>query len=185
MCCRTSSGTTSLPKLRKWGIHQVERHLHGVEAKAMFRGDFEHVEVDARILVARKADIPQLAGPLGVHEGGVGAVLGEDAVWILEADDLMVLDEVDRIHLETAQGFVKLLGGLLLRSAINLGHQENFFTVAVTKRLAHAEFAGALVVVPGVVHEVDAAVNRRADDAQGELFVHFFHAEMMAADADG
>ncbi len=49
-------------------------------------------------------------------------------------------------------------------SAVDLGHQEYLLAVAVAQRLAHAHFAVAAVVVPAVVHEVDAIVHGRADD---------------------
>ena len=48
--------------------------------------------------------------------------------------------------------------------AVDLGHQEHFLAVAVPQGLAHADLALAVVVVPAVVHEVDAVVDGGADD---------------------
>ena len=38
--------------------------------------------------------------------------------------------------------------------------------IAIAQRLAHAKLADAFVVVPAVVHEVDAVVDGSANDAQ-------------------
>src|SRR5262249_50412572 len=44
--------------------------------------------------------------------------------------------------------------------------------VAVAQRLAHLQFAGSIVVVPAVVHEIDAAIDGGADDAD-TLFIRW------------
>jgi hypothetical protein len=43
------------------GVHEIQRHLHGVELEAMLPRHVEHVQVDMGILVAGEADVPDLA----------------------------------------------------------------------------------------------------------------------------
>ena len=69
---------------------------------------------------------------------------------------------------------VDLLGGGLFGAAVDLGHQEDLLAVAVAQGLAHADFADAVVIVPAVVHEGDAAVDGGADDLDALRFVYLF-----------
>ena len=81
-------------------IHHVERHLHRVEREALLARHFEHVEMDVRILVPGEADVAELARLPRLEQRSVGALLVEDPVGILEADDLVMLHEIDAIGLE-------------------------------------------------------------------------------------
>ena len=81
------------------------------------------------------------------------------------------------------QRLLDLLGGGLFRAAIDLGHQKGFLAIPVAQSLAHAHFALAVVVVPAVVEEVDAVVERGADDADALLLV-LLHADVISAEAD-
>jgi hypothetical protein len=63
-------------------------------------GDIERVQMDPRILVAGEPDVPKLAGLARVHERRVGALFVENPMRILEAQDFVVLDEVDAIDLQ-------------------------------------------------------------------------------------
>ena len=64
------------------------------------------------------------------------------------------------------QALIDLRGGGRARAAVDLGHQERALAVAVAQRAAHPDLAGAVVVVPAVVHEGDAVIDRGADDAR-------------------
>ena len=77
------------------GVHDVDRHLHGVEVEVVLLGDFEHAEVDGGVFVAGEADVANLAGFAGGDGCVDGAVVGEDAVGVFQADDFVELDEVD------------------------------------------------------------------------------------------
>jgi hypothetical protein len=76
----------------------------------------------------------------------------------------VVLEQVDDIGLEALEALVDLLGGGLLRPAVDLVHQEDLLAVAILQGLAHADLARAFVVVPAVVHEGNAAVDGLADE---------------------
>lgn len=93
-------------------VHHVERHLHGIEVEAALGRHFEHLEVDARVLVAGEADIAQLAGFFGLDERLHGAALGEDPIGVVVAQDLVMLDEVDPVGAQAAQRLVDLLSTL-------------------------------------------------------------------------
>ena len=71
--------------------------------------DLEHVQMDARILVAGEADEADLAGLRASSERLHRAALGEDAVRVVEADDLVELHQIDVVGLEPPQRLVELL----------------------------------------------------------------------------
>ena len=66
-------------------------------------------------------------------DGFHGAALGKDAVRIVEADDFVMLQQVDVVRLEPLQGFIDLAGGGFLGAAIDLGHQERLLPVAALR----------------------------------------------------
>src|SRR6266568_3974551 len=140
--------------------------------------------MDSRILVPGEADIPEFARGTRFAQRGVCALGIEDPVRILEAYDFVVLDQIDVIGLQAAQRFVELSLRLSLRPAVDLRHQEHLLPIAVAKRLPHSDLAGAAVVVPRVVHEVDAAIDCGSYDAKTELLVYGGHSEVPAAQPD-
>ena len=72
--------------------------------------------------------------------------------------------------------------GLAVVGAV-LGHQEGFVAIAVLRqRLAHAPFGIAVVVLPGVVEEGGAGVDRAVNDGDGFRLIR--RADMRAADAE-
>ena len=166
------------------GVHDVDGHLDGVEVEVVLLGCLEHAEVDGGVFVAGKADVAELAGLAGFEGGFEGSAYGEDAVGVFEADDLVELDEVDHVGLEAAERLLELLGVLGFGAAVELGHLEDLGAVAVAEGLAHADLGDAVVVVPAVVHEGDAAVDGGADELDG-LFGGGLLADVEAAEADG
>ena len=112
------------------------------------------------------------------------AVVGEDAVGVFHADDFVELDEVDVVGAEAGEGLFELLVVLGDGAAVELGHEEDFLAVAVLEGFAHAEFGGAVVVVPAVVHEGDAVVDGGVDDLEAVFGIGLL-AEVEAAEADG
>src|SRR5258708_3122880 len=96
----------------------------------------------------------------------------------------MKLHQVDAIRLQAFQGFVNLPGGGLLGPPIELGHEEDFLPMAVTQCFPHADFAGAAIIVPAVVHKGESPVDCAADDHDALRFVSLF-ADMIPTEADG
>jgi hypothetical protein len=187
---RWATGMTWCWKERKWasrtlmGIHHVHRHLQGVEVEVVLACDFKHVEVDGGIFVASETDVTELAGLAGGESGFERSAGGEDGFGVGGADDFVELDEVDGWGLETAEGVVELGGEAGGGVAVGFGHEEDLVAVALEEGVAHALFAAAAVVVPGVVHEGDAAVDGGADEASG-LGVVRDVADVGTAEADG
>jgi hypothetical protein len=169
----------------KVGIHDVEGHLDGVEAEVVLGGHLEHAEVDGGIFVAGEADEATFAGLFGFLQGLDSAAFGKGLVGVFEADAFVELPEVEVVGLEAAEGFVELLQRGFFGAAVDFGHEENFFAVAVAKGFAHAGLACAVavVVIPTVVHEGEAAIDGGADDAEAFGFVFDF-ADVRAAEAD-
>ena len=166
------------------GVHDVDGHLDGVEVEAVFLGGLEHAEVDGGVLVAGEADVADLAGLFGEDGGFDGSVGGEDAVGVFHADDFVELNEVDGVGLEAAERLLELLVVGVFGAAVHFGHEEDLAAVAVAEGLAHADFAEAVVVVPAVVEEGDAAVDGFADEGDALVGVGLF-ADVVAAEADG
>src|SRR5664279_2621346 len=94
-------------------VHNVEWHLHCIEPESMLRRAFEHIRVDAWILMAGKADVAEFSGLTSLLQCGICPLLVKNPVRIFVAEYLMVLDEVNAIDAESAQRFVELSGRLL------------------------------------------------------------------------
>ena len=84
-------------------VHHVEWHLHAVEHEPFALRNLEHVEVHARILVTGEADVAHLAGLLRCDEGFERAALFENPIRVVEAQDLVELDEVDVVRLQSRE----------------------------------------------------------------------------------
>ncbi len=70
-------------------------------------------------------------------------------------------------------------------SAVQLGHQEDFVAVKpLPEGLAHTDFADAVVVIPTIIEEGDAAVDAAVEQADALGWIVLF-AEVIAAHADG
>ena len=106
-------------------VHHVDRHL----ARVPIVGLVEHRQVDARVLVAREADVADLAG-LARFEGGLDAAFVEDPVRVVVVDHLVELPEVEVIRLQAAEALVEVpLRARVVALAV-LGHQEDLVALA-------------------------------------------------------
>src|SRR5438132_4976616 len=137
------------------------------------------------VLVPRESDVANSTRIASLDQRGVGPLLVKDPVRVLVPENLVVLDEVDAIDPEPPERFFQLAGRLLLRTAIDLRHEKGLLAVAVAQGLSHADLARPFVVVPAVVEEVDAAVQGRAHDPDGQPLIDVAQAQMPTADADG
>src|SRR5262249_60717752 len=115
------------------------------------RRDMWHVQGDMRAHAHSEADVAERARLARLDERRVGTVCSENAMRMLVAENLVVLDQVDAVGLEAAEGFFQLPRGFLFRPAVDLGHQEGFVAVALPPRPAPPALAGAAVVCPGRV----------------------------------
>src|SRR5437660_3328981 len=101
-------------------VHDIQRHLYAVEHEAVLSRHVEHVQMDLGILVSREADIPDLARSLRVDERTIGAFLVEDPMWIVVAQDLMMLYEIDAIGPQPRERLVELPHRFCIRSPVDL-----------------------------------------------------------------
>lgn len=51
----------------------------------------------------------------------------------------------------------------LFSTTVNFTHQKNLLPIAILKGITHPAVAATVVIIPTVVHEVDAAIDRSAD----------------------
>ena len=165
-------------------IHDVQRHLHRLDPRFMPLRFPEHVQVDGGILVAREPDMSELSRLARFFQRFLRAALPEDPVRVLVSDDFVMLHEIDAIHSQPRKRFFELLRRGLTRAAVDLRHHERALAVSTAQRLPHALLARAFVVVPRVVHEGDAVVDRRADQTNREFLLDVFRTDMRSAEAD-
>src|SRR5204862_6057604 len=76
------------------------------------------------------------------------------------------------------------MSGRRPRLPIDLGHQESSLAVPVPEGLSHLDLAPPLIVVPGVVEEIDARIDRGADDADALRLREVRLAKVGPAEAD-
>src|SRR5437870_6405830 len=86
--------------------------------------------------------------------------------------------------LQPLQRFVDLPGGGLPGPAVDLRHEEDSLAIAVTQRPPHADFAGAAIIIPAVVHEGEPPIDGAADNRNTLQFVSLF-ADVIPTQADG
>ena len=96
----------------------------------------------------------------------------------------MNLPQIEVIGPQAPQRFVELAHGDRGVASVraDFGHQEDRLP-AIGDRPSHPAFAFSFVILPCVVEEVDAGVDRFVHDPYG-LGVRFGFAEMIAAEAD-
>lgn len=87
------------------------------------------------------------------------------------------------IDLETLQGFIELRQGRSFGSAVELGHHENLLSIAF-QGFSHAAFALTLVVIPGIVGKIDAAIDCAMKQPDGVRFAEVRLAQMVSAQPD-
>src|SRR5205085_9552400 len=84
-----------LSEAAEMSIHNVVREHDGVELKAVVMSNLQHAEVNRRVFVPGKPDIPQLARLLRIEEGVDGSVIVENAIRVLHSNHFMELQQVD------------------------------------------------------------------------------------------
>ncbi len=132
-----------------------------------------------------EADEADLALLLRLIERFDHAVLREDQIGIVVVDYFVNLPDVQMIGLQTAERFVQHAHGdvLIAPMRADLGHQDHLVAFPL-ERVAEPHFTFAVVIIPGVVEEVDSGIDRFGNDAVGDV-IAFRAAQMVSADADG
>src|SRR3989454_8769359 len=168
----------------KMSVHDVQWHLHGVKAEFVRRSDLQHPQMNERVFMSSKSDVTDLPGSLRFYHGLNCTTGCEDPVRVFQSNNLMELHQINAIRVQPLQRFVDLPGGGLPGPAVNLRHEEDSLAIAVTQRPPHADFAGAAIIIPAVVHEGDPPVNGAADNRYTLRFVSLF-ADVIPTQADG
>jgi hypothetical protein len=96
----------------------------------------------------------------------------------------MELQKINYVRLQAAQRLLDLSGGGVLIPAIDLRHQEDLLPVTIAERLAHPDLTDTVVVVPAVIHESDAAIDRGPKQADA-LIGLLLSPKVIAAYANG
>src|SRR5258708_10375757 len=138
--------------------------------------------MNVRTLVTCEADKANLARLLGFKDGLHGSAVGENAVRVGVANHIVKLEEIDPVGLKAAQGLVDLTRGGGLIAPIDFGHEKSFLAITVTKRVAHADFALATVIVPAVIEKMDSVIDCGTDDANTLRLLEFRFAKMKSAE---
>src|SRR5258708_39377822 len=138
--------------------------------------------MNVRTLVTCEADKANLARLLGFQDGFHRSAFGENAVRVGVANHFVKLEEIDPVGLKSAQGLVDLTRGGGLIAPIDFGHEKSFLAITVTKRVAHADFALATVIVPAVIEKMDSVIDCGTDDANTLRLLEFRFAKMKSAE---
>lgn len=147
--------------------------LFGVEMEAVLVGGLEHAGVDCRALVSCEADIAQLALLARLQHRLERAAIGEHPAGIVGADDLVELQQVEVVGLQTRQRRLDLAHRRLRGAAVDLGHQEDLAAVAfLRQRAAEPDLAFPAIIVPAIVAKVDAGIETGMHHADGLVVVH-------------
>src|SRR5258708_30118961 len=138
--------------------------------------------MNVRTLVTCEADKANLARLLGFKDGLHGSAVGENAVRVGVANHIVKLEEIDPVGLKAAQGLVDFARGGGLMATIDFGHEKSFLAITVTKRVAHADFALATVIVPAVIEKIDSVIDCGTNDANPLRLLEFRFAKMKSSE---
>src|SRR4029077_18291504 len=82
-------------------VHHVKRHLYGIKCELMSGCGSQHLQMNIRALVTSKSDVPDFPGFSGFQHSLQSASGSEDAVGVVVANDLMKLQQIDPVSLQT------------------------------------------------------------------------------------
>ena len=161
------------------GVHDVDGHLRRVPVEGLG----EHLEMNAWVFVAGETDVADLAF-FPSFESGLHTALLKHPIRIVVVVVLVELPEINVVGLEAAQAFFEIALAAGVVALAVLGHQEDLLAVTVGGEGVAHDFLGAtVVIVPSVVEEVDALIDRAVHDAVGFLLV-LDRADVPAAEAN-
>jgi len=178
---RLTSGKTALSKLWKLASNGLSGILHGVERIA----ELEHPQVEGGPPCAGEADEPRLPLLLRLIERLEDATLGVRELRVVVVDDAVDLPQVEVIGPEPSKRLLEHAEGELAAAPVraDLRHQENLVAPPL-ERLAQPVLGLAVVVLPAVVEERDAGIDRLRGRG-GPRRRRSGGREMVAADTDG
>ena len=166
-------------------VKRIQWHLAGIEVELMTIGLGQHAQMNHGIFVSGEADVTDLARFFGIEHGlKVRCPLQRTGRDPQAGYFLVKLNQVDMAGLETLQRLVDLPGGGSLGPAIELSHEKGLLAIAVAESFSHADFALSVVVIPAIIEEIDAAIERGPDDGDADLGI-LRTADVMAPEANG
>jgi hypothetical protein len=97
---------------------------------------------------------------------------------IFKPQNLVMLNQIDPFNPEPPERLIQLPGGFLSRSAVDLRHEKTLFTISIAQRFPHPNFAGAFVVIPGIVEEIDPSIYRSSNDPNSQVLINIWKSEV-------
>ena len=95
----------------------------------------------------------------------------------------MKLDQVDAISLKSPKRLVDLSGGGSFVASIDFRHQKCLFAITIAQSFSDPNLARAIVVIPTVVEEIDAAIQSRPDNPDAFRFLYHRSAQVVAPES--
>lgn len=132
---------------------------------------WKHFEMNVGRFVPRETDIADFAGFLRFKKFGQPALLHHPFRVVVPVD-FMHLHEINDIRIETFEALVDHLANAFGIAGTNFGHEEASFSPFAAiggECFPHDEFTAAIVVIPTIVEEGEAFVDRRVHDFDGVL----------------
>src|SRR5690606_29422778 len=123
----------------------------------------EHAEEEARVLVAGEAEVAHLARAQRLEARLGCAARSEDPVGVVPVVHLVEHPQIEVLALEELEALVELAKGAVAVARADLRHEEDLLA-PLAKDEAHAPLRFALVVLPRVVEERDALIDRAMHD---------------------
>src|SRR4029077_7655686 len=114
----------------KMRVEEIEGHLNGIKTKVMPPCSFKHVQMNVGILVSGESDEANLSGLTGRGKRFHSPARGENTICIVEANHLVMLQEIDFVQAQPLQRLVQLAGRRLLGAPVDFGHHESAGPVA-------------------------------------------------------
>src|SRR5205085_1203615 len=112
-------------------VHDVERHLHGIEGELVSESCLQHLEMNVWTLVSGKADVTNLALFFRFECRLQASARAQNSCRISFANHLVELQQINMVGLQAAQRFFELLHGGFPSLAVNLGHEERLLPIAI------------------------------------------------------
>src|SRR5579859_6873410 len=143
-------------------VETVQRHLDGIPGEWLV----DHLQMDGWIFVSSETDEADFSRLPSRDERLERATSRNGALGIGGANDFVNLNQIDNVGLETYEALIDLFRRGVGVVAIDFRHEKDALAITVAEGVPHLDLGLAERVVPAIIHERDAGVDRGSDDPE-------------------